>query len=55
MEFLANGMETLNAEGGVFMNATRLGTTVVRHVAKAKGTQKEGVYGAGSAIVVSLT
>ena len=39
MEFLAT-VEiriSLNAEGGVFMNATRLGTTVVRHVAKAEG------------------
>ena len=39
MEFLATGIpsQTLDAEGGVFMNATRLGTMVVRHVAKAKG------------------
>ena len=57
MEFLATVERrmTLHAEGGVFMNATGPGTTGVRHVAKAVGTQKEGGYGAGSAIVVSLT
>ena len=39
MEFLANGIptQTLDAEGGVLMNATRLLTMVARHVAKAKG------------------
>ena len=39
MEFLAkvDCRMTLNAEGGVLMNATRLGTMVVRQVAKAKG------------------
>ena len=57
MEFLATVERrmTLHAEGGVFMNATGPGTTGVRHVAKAAGTQKKGGYGAGCAIVVSLT
>ena len=39
MEFLATVERrmTLNAERGVLINATGLGTMVVRHVAKAKG------------------
>ena len=39
MEFLATVERrmTQHAGGGVLINATGLGTTVVRHVAKAKG------------------